>query len=474
MLRRALLSFLALPGVVAFAVPLVLARPAGGMASFRWPALILLVPGTILLLWTVRDFAVTGKGTLAPWDPPRNLVTTGLYRISRNPMYLAIMFVLAGWAMAFGSVLLLAYAVVVLIAFQVRVITHEEPFLARTHRDEWKRYSARVPRWIFPSRRAVAAAWVALLVAIPIGGLIYEAIADGLAQREFQVPGLLVDIGGRRQHLLCIGEGEPIVFFEHSGWGSSLSSREARERVATRTTVCSYDRSGSGWSDPGPDTASAGSLARDLAVLQDRAQLAGPFVIVASSIGGLTAEMFARQYPERTAGLVFLDAANSLTLPLRDSEGKLARPAVCGASMLARFGVLRLLNPFSLNGETDEGWLGAALTYNPRPWTQLCAMGRGLSDTVREFEQAPALPPDIPLAVLSASGSEELMPPYVRRFVDVEALREAMVESHQRLAAASTRGTWAIVPESTHLIGGSQPAAVADAVLDMVEGIRKR
>jgi protein-S-isoprenylcysteine O-methyltransferase Ste14/pimeloyl-ACP methyl ester carboxylesterase len=472
MLIRALVAFLALPGVVAFGVPLALAWSAGRLGSFRWPALILLVPGSALLLWTVRDFLVIGKGTLAPWGPPRHLVTTGLYRVSRNPMYLAVMLILTGWAMAFGSLFLLAYAAVVLIAFQARVITHEEPRLARTHRDEWPRYSARVPRWILPNRAAVVAAWVAVLVAIPIGGLIYEAIADGLAQREFAAPGMLVDIGGRRLHLLCIGEGEPIVFFEHSGWGSSLSSREARERVASRTTVCSYDRSGSGWSDPGPDTASAGSLARDLAVLQDRAQLAGPFVIVASSIGGLTAEMFARQYPERTAGLVFLDAASSLTLPLRESEGRFARPAVCGASMLARFGVLRLLNPFSMESESDEGRRAAALTYNPRPWTQLCAMGRGLPDTVREFEQAPALPPDIPLAVLSASSSEELMPPSVRRFVDVEALRQAIVDSHRQLAATSSRGTWAVVPDSTHLIGGSQPDAVADAVLDMLEGIR--
>ena len=48
----------------------------------------LLLPGIGLLLWCVREFYVRGKGTLAPWDPPRHLVASGLYRISRNPMYL--------------------------------------------------------------------------------------------------------------------------------------------------------------------------------------------------------------------------------------------------------------------------------------------------------------------------------------------------------------------------------------------------
>lgn len=472
MLRRALLAFLALPGLVAFAVPLLLAWPALRDSSFRWIALFPLLMGAGLLLWCVRQFLVVGKGTLAPWDPPRHLVASGLYGITRNPMYMAVSLILLGWAIGFSSWTLLLYALAVMVAFHLYVVFVEEPYLARTHREEWTRYAARVPRWALRTRRQVAVAWIAALVLVVIAGLIYEAVADGLAQREFQPPGMLVDIGGRRLHLLCIGEGDPVVFFEHSGWGSSLSSREARERIATRTTVCSYDRSGSGWSDPGPDAASAGSLARDLAVLQDRAQLAGPFVIVASSIGGLTAEMFARQYPERTAGVVFLDAANSLTLPLRESQGRLARPMLCSASVLARFGVIRLLDPFSMDRETDEGRRGAALTYSPGPWTQLCAMGRGLPDTVREFEEAPPLPPDIPLTVLSASSAEELMPPSVQSFVDVEAVRKAAVESHQRFAATSTRGKWAVVPESTHLIGNSQPGAVADAVLEMVEGIR--
>ena len=123
-------------------------------------------------------------------------------------------------------------------------------------------------------------------------------------------PGMLVDIGGRRLHLLCIGRGDPTVLFEASGWGvSSLSAAMVRERVSSRARVCSYDRMGMGWSDPGPSVVTAGELARQLAVLQDRAGLNGPFILVGSSVGGLTIEMFGRRYPERTAGLVFLDAA---------------------------------------------------------------------------------------------------------------------------------------------------------------------
>ena len=108
MLIRALLAFLALPGLVAFVAPLLLARSEIRAGSFNPFSLVLLVPGVTLLLWCVRDFLVTGKGTLAPWDPPRFLVSSGPYRFSRNPMYVGVSLILLGWSMAFESWSLLA------------------------------------------------------------------------------------------------------------------------------------------------------------------------------------------------------------------------------------------------------------------------------------------------------------------------------------------------------------------------------
>ena len=472
MLIRALLAFLALPGVVAVLIPLWMAWPAIRAGSFRWIAAIPVAAGFGLLVWCARELYVTGKGTLAPWAPPRHLVSSGPYRVSRNPMYVAVALILLGWAIAFSSTAHLVYALLFAAIAAVRVVFFEEPYLRGRHYEEWKRYSARVPRWIFPNRRAVVVAWAALLILLPVAGLVYEAVADGLAQREFAPPGTLVDLGGRRVHMICLGDGAPIVFFIHSWWGSSLSSTRARERIATRTKVCSYDRSGHGWSDPGPGVASTGSLVRDLAVLQDRAKLPSPFVLVSSSIGGLTAELFARQHPERVAGLVFLDAANSLTLDLRAKYGPYVRPVFCTTAVGAHFGLIRLTDPFEIGEESEEARRGAAITYNARVWEQLCAMARGLPQTIREFEQAPPLRSDVPLLVLRASSAEGLLPPPVRRFVDVEGLRKELAESHQKFAGLSSKGKWAVVPDSGHLIASSQPDAVADAVLAMLDEIR--
>jgi protein-S-isoprenylcysteine O-methyltransferase Ste14 len=117
--------------------------------SFSAIGLFPTIIGAVLLLWCVRDFYVAGRGTLAPWAPPRNLVVVGLYRYSRNPMYVAVILILCGWAIGFRSPALGIYALVVGLGFHLRVVFGEEPWLARTHGEGWIQYKARVPRWLF-------------------------------------------------------------------------------------------------------------------------------------------------------------------------------------------------------------------------------------------------------------------------------------------------------------------------------------
>jgi protein-S-isoprenylcysteine O-methyltransferase Ste14 len=144
LLPRSVLSFAALPGIVAFGVPLLLIRRP---AVFHVPAIVPLTAGVAVLLWCVRDFHVRGLGTLAPWDPPRRLVINGLYHYSRNPMYVGVLLILFGWAAAFGSGGHLTYALVMAVVFHVRVVFFEEPWLLETHGAEWTRYRAHVNRW---------------------------------------------------------------------------------------------------------------------------------------------------------------------------------------------------------------------------------------------------------------------------------------------------------------------------------------
>jgi protein-S-isoprenylcysteine O-methyltransferase Ste14 len=155
LLGRTVLAFLVLPGTVGFLVPWLLLGPRASSRFVDTLGLLPLTLGTGLLLWCVRAFYVAGRGTLAPWDPPRELVVSGMYRFSRNPMYVAVVLVLWGWALAFRSRSVAMYALVVMVAFHLRIVFGEEPWLARRHGEQWVRYKAQVPRW-FGVRRGTA------------------------------------------------------------------------------------------------------------------------------------------------------------------------------------------------------------------------------------------------------------------------------------------------------------------------------
>lgn len=147
-LFRAVAAFVVLPGTVAFLVPLVLAPSPLHRETWQWTGLVLVAAGAFLLVWCVRDFYVSGRGTLAPWSPPRRLVSVGLYKWSRNPMYVAVAVVLTGWNVWYASPVLGAYAVAVVVAFHLRVVLYEEPRLASQFGEEWANYKRRVRRWV--------------------------------------------------------------------------------------------------------------------------------------------------------------------------------------------------------------------------------------------------------------------------------------------------------------------------------------
>jgi len=147
-LARAIAAFIALPGVVSFAIPLWIVRSTPAPLRYRLAGSALLAVGTLLLLWCVREFYEAGRGTLAPWDPPQSLVTSGPYRWSRNPMYVAVITILAGWCTLCDSRVLLIYSIAVACAFWLRVVLAEEPWAARRFGAKWEAYRAHVPRWL--------------------------------------------------------------------------------------------------------------------------------------------------------------------------------------------------------------------------------------------------------------------------------------------------------------------------------------
>ena len=148
LLKNLLFTFV-VPGTVAVAVPLLLAgsrsvAPGGSRAI----ALSLFGVGTLIYGWCVWDFASFGRGTPAPIDAPRKLVVRGLYRFTRNPMYVGVLTVILAWAVLFQSAGLALYAAIVAACFHTFVVVYEEPHLGRLFGDSYAAYQAEVRRWL--------------------------------------------------------------------------------------------------------------------------------------------------------------------------------------------------------------------------------------------------------------------------------------------------------------------------------------
>ena len=138
-----------MPGTFAVLVPVLIAGErgvAGGTTTgLAWG---LFAFGLVLYLRSAWDFAVFGNGTPAPIDAPKRLVTRGFYRYTRNPMYVASLTVVLGWATLFGAAVLVAYAMVLFVVFSLFIRLYEEPRLAREFGEEYAAYVSQVGRWL--------------------------------------------------------------------------------------------------------------------------------------------------------------------------------------------------------------------------------------------------------------------------------------------------------------------------------------
>jgi protein-S-isoprenylcysteine O-methyltransferase Ste14 len=117
----------------------------GIFAYFAFPLWLL---GGVMILRCFWDFTFTGHGTPAPIDPPTALVTTGLYRYVRNPIYVGVLNILIGHFLWFKAIWMLAYAVMVLLVVHLFVTLYEEPTLKKKFGVAYEQYCKSVPRWV--------------------------------------------------------------------------------------------------------------------------------------------------------------------------------------------------------------------------------------------------------------------------------------------------------------------------------------
>jgi pimeloyl-ACP methyl ester carboxylesterase len=307
--------------------------------------------------------------------------------------------------------------------------------------------------------------------AVAVGAALVQAQATDIGPP----PGRLVDIGGRRLHINCTGQGSPTVVFENGAGGFSVDWALVQPAIARATRACSYDRARHAWSDPSPVAETPGSVARDLHALLAAAGERPPYVLVGHSMGGIYARIYERRYPSEVAGMVLVDASHE------DSLFTMYRGRGVTIGSLTAEQILETLPPGDIRlpvrpPQTGEPFnrlpdalyklrvdlerrLIASDSSQPVPHATVVEAVEGQRAAFAELQQARQARPDEfagrPIVALSRGNAPT-------------ELRQA----HAALAAASKSGRHAVIAGAGHEIQLFQPAAVVEAIEEVLASVR--
>jgi pimeloyl-ACP methyl ester carboxylesterase len=159
-------------------------------------------------------------------------------------------------------------------------------------------------------------------IAVVVVALATSACTQQKASPEsYPPPGRLIDIGRRKLHLYCAGKGTPTVILMAGGGAFSIDWALVQPKVAVSTRVCSYDRAGLGWSDPGPAEEAVEQTVSDLHALLHASGEHGPYVLVGASIAGIFIQAYQRAFPTAVAALVFTNSSNRIGFQVKNKGG---------------------------------------------------------------------------------------------------------------------------------------------------------
>jgi pimeloyl-ACP methyl ester carboxylesterase len=271
-------------------------------------------------------------------------------------------------------------------------------------------------------------------------------------RERFPSPGRLVPVDGAVIHLSCSGAGHPTVVLEAGLGESSLTWVTVQQSLSTTTRVCSYDRSGYGWSDSRDRPWTASAAASELSTLLATAGETGPYVLVAHSLGSFVSREFVAAHGDLVAGLVLLDPTNEVVV--RTAGEPL--PAILQRRLLGalvRLGTVRWAGTRLVPALVDTQPPPELMTRLPMAYTS-SSTGATIAELEGSVTSAEHLPPpdrpvldDLPLTVVSAATATA-----------------ADRQHHRSLAKLSRRGTHLVMDSGNHYLHYTHPARVVQIV----------
>jgi len=281
----------------------------------------------------------------------------------------------------------------------------------------------------------------------------------------------MVAVGGRRQHLVCRGQGTPTVVLDAGLGGPWTQWARVQPEAARFSRVCAYDRAGLGWSYPGPLPRDSRRMAAELHALLQASGERGPFLLVGHSLGALNAWVFAARFPEAAAALALSDPPHLEAFPILPSEKVEQESAsVLRAGRLqalaAHLGLVRLYATVA----RPDGFLASTRA--------LPAEVQG-PDLATRLRPARVFTAAAERAALRISATEALSTGNLGRMpvVVVASTRpdgsDPTLRLHRRLAARAPNFRLVAVPQSGHHIPLEAPGVLVREIRRLLETLRE-
>jgi pimeloyl-ACP methyl ester carboxylesterase len=302
----------------------------------------------------------------------------------------------------------------------------------------------------------------------------YLLLSESLRQRRlvrgYQPPGEMVSIGTHRLHLYCTGNGTPVVLLE-AGSGLAYSNwQTVQSELSPRTRVCSYDRTGLGWSEPGAPAPSANQATTELHRLLQASGMGGSFIFVGHSLGGLYAQQFLNRYPESVAAVVLVDAPHPdvYSRPgMVDSLGMDPGFLESLSPILTHFGLHRRSLPDV--PESDPSWVPRQLHATSKHLKRAAKEWWSIPNSADQVRDSAVAWGDTPLVVLQAGNVEWPDTWSAAERSDAEVWRTRL---QTELARRSSRGEHRVLAGVGHGIPWEAPGVIVAVVDSLNQELR--
>lgn len=271
-----------------------------------------------------------------------------------------------------------------------------------------------------------------------------------------RMPGKLVSVGTHKLHIYCTGHGSPAVIIDSGMGGFSLEWLNIQTRLSQYSQVCTYDRAGYGWSEPGPLPRTTQQITKELHSLLVNAEIPAPYILVGHSFGGYTMRYYASTFPKQVVGMILVDSSHP------EQFARIPGLRVSTEPQPAKRWTITFSHPVIPDNYPERAKLSALLLMSTAKalYTRQQEME---SFRLSAYEVAMANNmPDIPLTVIS--HGKHIWPK-----TDIgDRSEQAWSELQNELCKLTSYSDHEIAATSGHLIHLDQPNLVSNAVIKMV------